>query len=91
MINAAHETVTYLADVTVLTTKATAIGFAVLGAGVVLALLAAFFSDSKRRWIVVVTIVLIAAVIAMVIADPVTLLKSAGTWIKTNIWDPIFS
>lgn len=81
----------YLADATTITSKATSIGFAILGAGIILALLVAFFSQSQRRWVVVVTIFIIGAVIAMIIGDPVTMLKAGGTWIKTNIWDPITS
>ncbi|GGO98081.1 hypothetical protein [Wenjunlia tyrosinilytica] len=81
----------YLADATAITDKASTIGKAVLAATVVLALVAAFFTQAQRRWMVVGTILLIGGFTFMIVGDPAGTLGDLGDFIKTNVWDPILA
>ncbi|OIV37996.1 hypothetical protein BIV57_08140 [Mangrovactinospora gilvigrisea] len=78
-----------LADATGLTNKASDIGKAILAATVVLALVAAFFTQAQRRWVTVGTILLIGAFTFMIVGSPAATLTQLGNFIKTNVWDQI--
>ncbi|MDA5282545.1 TcpD family membrane protein [Streptomyces sp. Isolate_45] len=80
-----------LADVGTITSKTSGIGRAILAATVVFAVVAAFFTQAQRKWMVVVTILLIGSFTFMIVDDPKALLEDGGTFIKTNVWDPLLS
>ncbi|MFB0626833.1 TcpD family membrane protein [Streptomyces sp. AB3(2024)] len=80
-----------LADAGTITTKTSGIGRAILAATIVIAVVAAFFTQAQRKWMVVATILLIGSFSFMIVDNPETLLKEGGSFIKTNLWDPILS
>lgn len=80
-----------LADPNSITSKAQNIGKAILAATLVLALVAAFFTQEQRRWVVVGSILLIGGFTFMIVGDPVGTLTQVGNFIKSSVWDPILS
>jgi ABC-type transport system involved in cytochrome c biogenesis permease component len=81
----------YLADANQITTKTSAIGKSILAATVVFAVVAAFFTQAQRKWMVVATILLIGSFTFMIVDSPQALLTQGGTFIKDNVWNPIFN
>ena len=74
-----------------ITNKASDLGKSILAATLVIAVVAAFFTQAQRRLVVVGSILLLGGFAFMIVGDPTATLTSLSKAIKSAVWDPIMS